>query len=69
MSSLFKRAAVRGVAHELVTKGLCEFPSKEAMDTAADAVADGRHDDQAALGHGVRHAPAHRLDAAVAGGG
>jgi len=39
--SLFKRAAVRGVAHELVNKGLCEFPSKEAMDAAADAVADG----------------------------
>lgn len=41
MSSLFKRAAVRGIAHELVNKGICEFPSKEAMDEAADAVADG----------------------------
>lgn len=40
MSSLFKRAAVRGVAHQLVARGVCEFPSKEAMDEAADAVAD-----------------------------
>lgn len=41
MASLFKRAAVRGIAHELVNRGLCEFPSKEAMEEAADAVADG----------------------------
>lgn len=37
---LFKRAASRGVAHELVRQGLVCFPSKEAMDEAADAVAD-----------------------------
>ena len=37
---LFKRAAVRGVAHELVRSGMVSFPSKEAMDEAADAVAD-----------------------------
>lgn len=39
--SLFKRAAVRGIAHELVRNSVCEFPSKEAADEAADAVADG----------------------------
>lgn len=38
---LFKRAAARGVAHELVRQGIIAFPSKEAMDEAADAVADG----------------------------
>lgn len=38
--ALFKRAAVRGIAHELVRNGLCSFPSKFAMDAAADAVAD-----------------------------
>lgn len=37
---LFKRAAARGVAHELVRRGIISFPSKEAMDEAADAVAD-----------------------------
>jgi len=37
---LFKRAAARGVAHELVRRGIIAFPSKEAMDEAADAVAD-----------------------------
>jgi len=37
---LFKRAAARGVAHELVRRGVIAFPSKEAMDEAADAVAD-----------------------------
>jgi len=37
---LFKRAAARGVAHELVRRGVVAFPSKEAMDEAADAVAD-----------------------------
>lgn len=37
---LFKRAAARGVAHELVRRGIISFPSKEAMDAAADAVAD-----------------------------
>lgn len=37
---LFKRAAVRGVAHELVRSGIIAFPTKEAMDEAADAVAD-----------------------------
>ncbi len=37
---LFKRAAVRGVAHELVRSGTISFPSKQAMDEAADAVAD-----------------------------
>lgn len=39
---LFKRAAVRGVAHELVRSGFASFPSKEAMDEAADAVADAQ---------------------------
>jgi hypothetical protein len=37
---LFKRAAARGVAHELVRRGIISFPSKQAMDEAADAVAD-----------------------------
>jgi len=37
---LFKRAAARGVAHELVRRGIIAFPSKQAMDEAADAVAD-----------------------------
>jgi hypothetical protein len=37
---LFKRAAARGVAHELVRRGVVQFPSKEAADEAADAVAD-----------------------------
>jgi len=37
---LFKRAAARGVAHELVRRGIIAFPTKEAMDEAADAVAD-----------------------------
>ena len=41
MSNLFKRAAVRGMAHELVARGAAQFPTKEAMDAAADAVADG----------------------------
>jgi hypothetical protein len=41
MASLFKRAAIRGVAHELVNRGHCCFPTKEALDEAADAVADG----------------------------
>jgi hypothetical protein len=38
--SLFKRAAVRGMAHELVRQNVVTFPSKLAMDEAADAVAD-----------------------------
>jgi len=37
---LFKYAAARGIAHELVRSGMCAFPTKEAMDAAADAVAD-----------------------------
>lgn len=37
---LFKRAAVRGMAHELVRRNIVNFPSKVAMDEAADAVAD-----------------------------
>jgi hypothetical protein len=37
---LFKRAAVRGVAHELIRQGVVAFPSKEAADAAADEVAD-----------------------------
>jgi len=37
---LFKRAAVRGMAHELVRRNLVNFPSKVAMDEVADAVAD-----------------------------
>lgn len=37
---LFKRAAARGIATELVRTGMCSFPSKTAMDEAADAVAD-----------------------------
>ena len=39
---LFKRAAARGVAYELVRQGVCAFPSKTAMDEAADAVADAQ---------------------------
>lgn len=38
--SLFKRAAARGVAHALVQRGVAEFPTKEAMDEAADAASD-----------------------------
>lgn len=38
--SLFKRAAVRGMAHELVRRNVITFPSKRAMEEAADAVAD-----------------------------
>lgn len=38
--SLFKRASVRGMAHELVRQNVVTFPSKLAMDEAADAVAD-----------------------------
>ena len=38
--SLFKRAAVRGINAELVRTGMCEYPTKFAMDGAADAVAD-----------------------------
>lgn len=37
---MFKRAAARGIAHELVRSGQCSFPSKQAMDAAADAIAD-----------------------------
>lgn len=37
---LYKRAAARGVAYELTRRGICEFPTKEAMDDCADAVAD-----------------------------
>lgn len=37
---LFKRAAARGIAHELVRRGLVNFPSKQAADEAADVVAD-----------------------------
>lgn len=40
---LFKRAAVRGMAHELVRRNVVNFPSKIAMDEAADAVADASH--------------------------
>lgn len=38
--SLSKRAAVRGIVHELVRRGLASFPSKEAADEVADTVAD-----------------------------
>lgn len=38
--SLFKRAAARGVAHALVQRGVAEFPTKEAMDEAADVASD-----------------------------
>lgn len=38
--SLFKRAAARGVAHELVRNGLADFGSKQAMEEAADTAAD-----------------------------
>ena len=37
---LFKRAAVRGIAHELVRRKMAQFPTKQALDEAADAVAD-----------------------------
>lgn len=38
--SLFKRAAARGVAHELVRNGLANFGTKQAMEEAADTAAD-----------------------------
>jgi len=47
---LFKRAAARGVAHELVRRGIVSFPSKEAMDEAADAVADAMPSEAGAPG-------------------
>lgn len=47
--ALFKRAAVRGIAHELVRTGVCSFPSKLAMDGAADAVADAPQGPAAAM--------------------
>lgn len=37
---LFKRAHVRGIAHELTRQGLTVWPSKLAEEEAADAVAD-----------------------------
>jgi len=37
---LFKRAHVRGINHELIRQGVVAFPSKQAADEAADAVAD-----------------------------
>lgn len=38
---LFKRAHVQGVNHELIRQGVIAYPSKEAADEVADAVADG----------------------------
>lgn len=37
---LFKRAHVRGMAHELTRQGLVTWPSKQAEEEVADAVAD-----------------------------
>lgn len=37
---MFKRAAARGVAYGLAATGAVQFPSKQAMDEAADQVAD-----------------------------
>jgi hypothetical protein len=37
---MFKRAAVRGMAHTMVRRNVIAFPSKLAMDAAVDAVAD-----------------------------
>lgn len=39
-----KRAAVRGIAYEMVRQGAIQFPSKLAMDEAADALADVAHE-------------------------
>ena len=38
--SLYKRAHVRGMAHQLTREGLINWPSKEAEEEAADAIAD-----------------------------
>jgi hypothetical protein len=53
---LFKRAAARGVAHELVRRGIVAFPSKEAMDEAADAVADA-HEGMPEMSPEAGHSP------------
>lgn len=43
---LFKRAHVRGVAHELTRQGVTAWPSKLAEEEAADAVADDLEDEE-----------------------
>lgn len=43
---LFKRAHVRGVAHELTLRGITTWPSKLAEEEAADAVADDFGDEE-----------------------
>lgn len=60
---LFKRAAARGVAHELVRNKLAEFPSKEAMDAAADAVADA-HEGMPEMTGEEGHSPEHLAEVA-----
>ena len=60
---LFKRAAARGVAHELVRNKLAAFPSKEAMDEAADAVADAHEGMPEVSGEGG-HSPEHLAEVA-----
>lgn len=54
---LFKRAAVRGIAHELVRRGAVSFQSKEAMDEAADAVADAAPPSMPEMAPEGGHAP------------
>lgn len=60
---LFKRAAARGVAHELVLQKLAAFPSKEAMDEAADAVADA-HEAMPEVSEEGGHSPEHLAEVA-----
>ena len=43
---LFKRAHIRGMVHELTRQGIVEWPSKLAMDEAADAIADDFTDEE-----------------------
>jgi hypothetical protein len=38
--AIFKRAAARGIAHELARSGVVSFPTKQAMDDVADQAAD-----------------------------
>ena len=44
--SIFKRAHVRGMVHTMTQQGLVQWPSKLAMDEAADAVADSFPDEE-----------------------
>lgn len=44
--ALMKRAHIRGMAHELTRQGLVTWPSKVAMEEAADGVADDFSDEE-----------------------